>query len=206
MLHAGLTGSIAVGKSFVLHVFAELGCHTIDADMIAREVVRHGTPGLRAIVAAFGDAVLDASGNLDRDALGKIIFNDDAKRLRLNAILHPLIINRQRALQSEWEQTSPDGVSVVEAALIVETGGKQRFDKLIVVHCHPEVQLRRLMTRNAMSEAEARRRIAAQMQQREKMLHADFTIDSSSGFDETREQTMRVYNDLKSFVTVNGKW
>ncbi len=202
MLHAGLTGSIAVGKSFVLRVFAELGCYTADADMIAREVVRHGTPGLRAIVAAFEDAVLDEGGNLDRDALGKIIFNDEAKRLRLNRILHPLIINRQRALQSEWEQISPAGVSVVEAALIVETGGKQRFDKLVVVHCRPEIQLRRLMTRNATSEAEARRRIAAQMPQREKMLHADFTIDSSDGFDDTREQTMRVYNALKSLVMV----
>ncbi|MCP9493585.1 MAG: dephospho-CoA kinase [Pyrinomonadaceae bacterium MAG19_C2-C3] len=212
MIHAGLTGSIAVGKSFVLNVFAQLGCHTVDADVIAREVVRRGTTGLEAVVDEFGETVLDADGNLDRAALGAIVFNDEAKRLRLNAILHPRIINHQQALQREWEQAAPEGVSVVEAALIIEgiiasKGNVEskdaicnRFDKLIVVHCRPDVQLQRLMARNNMDEREAVRRISAQMPQAEKMLYADYLIDSSDGFDDTQRQTKSVYDELKTLA------
>lgn len=223
MIHAGLTGSIAVGKSFVLNVFAQLGCHTVDADMIAREVVRRDTPGLKAVVDEFGETVLDADGNLNRAVLGAIVFNDEAKRLRLNRILHPRIINHQKALQREWERISPEGISVVEAALIVEgiiegivaskgeaaveskDGVRHRFDKIIVVHCRPEVQLQRLMTRNNMVEAEAVRRIQAQMPQAEKMRYADFLIDSSDGFDDTQRQTKSVYGELKLLAMTNRR-
>ncbi len=217
MIHAGLTGSIAVGKSFVLNVFARLGCYTVDADMIAREVVRGGTPGLKAVAQEFGETVLDADGNLDRAALGAIVFNEEAKRLRLNAILHPRIISHQQALQSEWERVSPEGVSVVEAALIVEgivarkgeveskDAVRHRFDKLVVVHCRPDVQLRRLMTRNNIDEAEAVRRISAQMPQAEKMLYADYLIDSSDGFDEAQRQTESVYDELKMLTVANRR-
>lgn len=217
MIHAGLTGSIAVGKSFVLNVFAQLGCHTVDADVIAREVVRRGTQGLAAVAREFGETVLDADGNLDRAALGAIVFKDEAKRLRLNAILHPRIISHQQALQREWEQAAPEGVSVVEAALIIEgiIASKSeverrdaiyhRFDKLIVVHCRSDVQLQRLMTRNNIDEAEAVRRISAQMPQAEKMLYADYLIDSSDGFDEAQRQTKSVYDELKTLAMTSTR-
>src|SRR5712692_1749325 len=141
MLKVGLTGSIAVGKSFVLGVLAELGCHVLDADATAREVVAPGTPGLRALGDAFGADILTADGSIDRPKLGAVVFGDDAKRLRLNSILHPFIIAAQDDQMREWEKEDPQGIAVVDAALMIESGGYQRFDKLVVVHCRPEVQL-----------------------------------------------------------------
>ncbi|HEX8140208.1 MAG TPA: dephospho-CoA kinase [Pyrinomonadaceae bacterium] len=196
MLRVGLTGSIAVGKSFVSTVLAELGCHVLDADRTAREVVGPGTPGLRAVVDAFGEEVLLADGSLDRPRLGAIVFADEKKRLLLNSILHPYIIAAQDEQLREWERESPRGVAVVDAALMIESGGYRRFDKLVVVHCRPEVQLERLMARNALSREEAERRIRAQMPQEEKMLYADFLIDTSEGFEPTRRRVAEVYEEL----------
>ncbi len=200
MLRVGLTGSIAVGKSYVSRVLAELGCHVIDADQTARAVVAPGTEGLRKIVAAFGQDVLQADGTLDRAALGRIVFADEAQRTRLNALLHPLIM----AAQDEWLRAraaaDPRGVAVVDAALMIESGGYGRFDKLIVVHCRPDVQLERLMKREQITRAVAERRIAAQMPQAEKMRYADFLIDTSEGFDDTRAQTAAVYEKLRALA------
>jgi dephospho-CoA kinase len=196
MLRVGLTGSIAVGKSFVTSVFAELGCRVLDADHTAREVVVPGTAGLRAVVDAFGEEVLASDGTLDRGRLGSIVFADEEKRQRLNHLLHPFIIARQDEILREWEAENPDGIAVVDAALMIESGGYKRFDKLIVVHCRPEVQLERLMLRNQLSLAEAQRRIASQMPQEEKQKYADYLIDTSDGFEPTRVRTVEVYNEL----------
>lgn len=196
MLRVGLTGSIAVGKSFVVSVFAELGCHVLDADLTAREVVLPGTPGLQAIVQEFGAEVLIADGTLDRKQLGALVFADENRRLRLNHILHPFIIARQDEILREWEREDPNGIGIVDAALMIESGGYKRFDKLIVVHCRPEVQLERLMLRDGLAHDEAQRRIAAQMPQEEKQKFADYLIDTSDGFDLTKAQTVRVYEKL----------
>jgi dephospho-CoA kinase len=196
MLNVGLTGSIGVGKSFVLGVLAELGCRTIDADEIARDVVAPGTPGLNAVVKAFGNENLKADGTLDRAKLGAIVFADEAKRLKLNSILHPFIIARQDELIRLWEQETPDGIAVVDAALMIESGGYRRLDKLIVVHCRPEIQLQRLMSRENLTREEAEGRISAQMPQEEKKKYADFLIDTSAGFEDTRKQTEEVWREL----------
>jgi dephospho-CoA kinase len=196
MLRVGLTGSIGVGKSFVTSVFAELGCRVLDADRTAREVVAAGSPGLRAVAEAFGTEILQADGTLDRARLGAIVFADEAQRLLLNSILHPFIIAAQDEQLQEWEAEDAHGIAVVDAALMIESGGYKRFDKLIVVHCRPEIQLERLMVRNAISREEAARRIKAQMPQEEKMRYADFLIDSSAGFDDTRRRTREVYEEL----------
>ena len=200
MLRVGLTGSIGVGKSFVSSVLAELGCRVLDADQTAREVVAQGSPGLRAVVAAFGSEVLQPSGELDRARLGAIVFNDERQRLLLNSILHPFIIAAQDERLREWEAEGPGGIAVVDAALMIESGGYKRFDKLIVVHCRPEIQVERLMARNAISREEAERRIKAQMPQEEKMRYADFLIDSSHGFDDTRRRTAEVYAELRKLA------
>ena len=196
MLRVGLTGSIAVGKSFVASTFADLGCHVLDADHTAREVVLPGSAGLEAVVNAFGDEVLDADGTLNRQHLAALVFADDEKRQQLNHILHPFIIARQDEILGEWEKGDPDGIGIVDAALMIESGGYKRFDKLIVVHCRPEVQLERLMLRNGLSLAEAQRRVAAQMPQEEKQKFADYLIDTSDGFEPTRKRTVEVYNEL----------
>jgi dephospho-CoA kinase len=196
MLRVGLTGSIGVGKSFVASVLAELGSHVLDADQTAREVVAIGTPGLRAVIAAFGTDVLSPDGSLDRGRLGSLIFADEQKRELLNAILHPYIIARQDEIMRQWETEDPQGIAVIDAALMIESGGHKRFDKLVVVHCRPEVQLERLMTRNGLTLDEAKQRVKSQLSQEEKQTFADYLIDTSVGFDETRKRTMEVYEEL----------
>ena len=198
MLKVGLTGSIAVGKSFVLGVLAELGCHVLDADATAREVVAPGTPGMQAVVDAFGDDILNSDRTLDRAKLGAIVFADETKRLQLNSILHPFIISAQDEQMREWEREDQHGIAVVDAALMIESGGYGRFDKLVVVHCRPEVQLERLMARDSISREDAERKIAAQMSQEEKKSHADFLIDTSEGFDSTRQQAEKVFQKLSA--------
>ena len=196
MLRVGLTGSIGVGKSFVTSVFEELGAHVLDADQTAREVVQPGTPGLQAVTEAFGKEVLNPDGTLNRKQLAAVVFGDETQRQRLNHILHPFIIARQDEILNEWEAGDPHGVGIVDAALMIESGGYRRFDKLIVVHCRPEVQLERLMLRDKLTRDEAQRRIASQMPQEEKQKFGDYLIDTSDGFELTREQVKRVYANL----------
>ena len=197
MLRVGLTGSIAVGKSFVTSVFAELGCRVLDADQTAREVVMPGAAGLKAIVQEFGDEVLAPDGTLDRARMATIVFADEEKRQRLNFILHPFIIARQDEILREWEREDPNGIAIVDAALMIESGGYKRFDKLIVVHCRPEVQLERLMLRDGLSLAEAQQRIGSQMPQNEKQRYADFLIDTSDGFESSKQRTVEVFQKLR---------
>ena len=196
MLRVGLTGSIGVGKSFVSGVLADLGCRVLDADETAREVVEPGSPALRDIVARFGRDVLKSDGTLDRPTLGVLVFADSTKRAALNSILHPYIIAKQDERLREWEALDANAIAVVDAALMIESGGYKRFDKLIVVHCRPEVQLERLMARDNLSRADAEKRIAAQMSQEEKQKFADYLIDTSAGFEATRRNAAEVYAKL----------
>jgi dephospho-CoA kinase len=198
MLRVGLTGSIGVGKSFVSGVLAELGCRVLDADETAREVVAPGLPALRETVAAFGPGILRDDDSLDRSKLGALVFADAGKRAKLNSILHPYIIARQDERLREWEAMDPNGIAIVDAALMIESGGYKRFDKLIVVHCSADVQLQRVMARNNVSRAEAEKRIAAQMPQEEKKKFADYLIDTSDGFDVARKRAGEVYRELRA--------
>lgn len=197
MLKVGLTGSIAVGKSYVLDILRELGARTIDADAVAREVVEAGTAGLKAVVDGFGVEILKPDGSLNRAALGSIVFADGAKRQKLNSILHPFIIARQDEIMRQWETETPDAIAVVDAALMIESGGYKRFDKLIVVHCQTQLQLERLMKRDNISREEAERRITAQMPQEEKKRHANYLIDTSEGVESARQQTTAVWQELQ---------
>lgn len=201
MLHVGLTGSIAVGKSFVLEIFRELGCFVLDADKVARDVVEPGTQGLDRIVEEFGPDVLNPEGALDRKKLGSIVFSDEASRLRLNAIVHPLVFEVQDRWLRSCEEQHPNGLAIIDAALMIESGGYKRFDELIVVWCEPDLQLHRLMERDGLSQAESERRIAAQMPQEEKKKFADHLIDTSGDFEETRRLTEEVFRRMKEHQT-----
>ncbi len=201
MQKIGLTGSIAVGKSAVCDVFRELGCHVIDADQIAREVVKYGTSGLRKIVENFGESVLKENGELDRAKLGEVIFADESKRLLLNTIVHPLVFEAQNKWLEMREQDDPDGIAIIDAALMIESGGYKRFDKLIVVWCEASIQLHRLMSRDVLSEQDAQKRIASQMPQVEKKQYADFLIDTSNSLEDVRRQAIEVFGKLK----ISGK-
>ena len=200
MLKVGLTGSIAVGKSHVLSIFRELGCHAIDADQIAREVVTPDSEGLKLVVENFGREVLQPDGSLDRKKLGAIVFADEAKRRQLNSILHPLIIAAQDEQIRQIEQSDPKGIVIIDAALMIESGGYRRMDKLIVVYCEPEIQLERLMRRDGLSRETAEARIAAQMPQEEKKTFADFLIDTSGDHSQTRAQVEDVYRELRALA------
>ncbi|HEV7645842.1 MAG TPA: dephospho-CoA kinase [Pyrinomonadaceae bacterium] len=198
MLKVGLTGSIAVGKTFVCQVLAELGCHVLDADNVARDVVKPSTSGWVEIREAFGVEVFQENGELDRKKMGAIVFADEEKRQMLNSIVHPLVIEEQNKWLAEKEAEDPDGVAVIDAALMIESGGSKRFDKLVVVWCRPEVQVERLIKRNFLSREEAQRRIATQMPQEEKKKYADYLIDTSESFEPSREQTESLFKQLKS--------
>ncbi|MEO6049949.1 MAG: dephospho-CoA kinase [Pyrinomonadaceae bacterium] len=197
MLKVGLTGSIAVGKSYVCDVLRELGCHVLDADKTSRDVVEPGSEGLRQIVKEFGSSVLLPNGELDRKKLGAIVFADEEKRTSLNSLVHPLVIEAQNQWIKTYEENDPDGVAVIDAALMIESGGYKRFDKLIVVWCSPTIQLTRLMLRDDLTETDGQKRLNAQMPQEEKKRYADYLVDTSFGFDDTRKQTNEVFQMLK---------
>jgi dephospho-CoA kinase len=196
MLKVGLTGGIATGKSHVLSLLQGLGCETIDADKIAHQAIAVGEPAYHEIVREFGGQVLAPDGAIDRARLGAIVFNDPGQRERLNAIVHPRVYEAQQKWYAEIEAYKPDAIVVVDAALMIETGSYKRFDVLVVVHCDPEQQLQRLMTRNSLSREDALKRINAQMTSAEKLKYADYSIDTSGGYEDTRLQVERLLQIL----------
>ena len=198
MLKVGLTGGIATGKSFVLSVLGELGCEVLDADLTAREVVESGQPAFHEIVAHFGREILSPDGKLDRVKLGAIVFNNAEQREKLNSIVHPKVYEAQAHWLAKVEDQNPDAIAIIDAALLIETGSYRRFDKLIVVHCEPQAQLERLMARNHLSREEAMARIASQMPSAEKLKYADYSIDNTLGFEETRQQVNAIFTQLKT--------
>lgn len=193
----GLTGGIATGKSFCLRRFAELGAATIDADIIARDVVAPGTPGLAAVVRRFGAGVVDASGALDRAALGRVVFADDDARRDLERIVHPAVYDVVEGWFAAQAAGAPVDagrrIAMADIPLLYETGQAGRFDCVIVAACPPDLQVRRVMARDGLSDADARRRIAAQMPIDDKRARADYVIDTSGSFDDTRRHVDRVW-------------
>ncbi len=203
MLKVGLTGSIAVGKSYVCTFLRELGFFTLDADQTAREVVEPNTRGWQLIVDNFGQEALQSDNTLDRVKLSAIIFSDQSKRQLMNSIVHPLVFEAQNKWLAERESENPRNIAIIDAALMIESGGYRRFDKLIVVWCKPEIQLERLMARSNLSETEALKRINSQMPQEEKKRYADYLIDTSQGFDATKLQVVEIFEQLQ--LLTNGK-
>jgi len=169
----------------------------LDADQVARDVVGPGMPGLEQVVAEFGSEFLRPDGTLDRPKMAAEVFANEASRLKLNSIVHPLVFEAQNAWLAKIEADDPDGIAIVDAALMIESGGFRRFEQIIVVWCEPDIQLKRLIDRNRLPEAEAKKRIAAQMPQDEKKRYADHLIDTSNGFEDTRRQVREIYEKLK---------
>jgi dephospho-CoA kinase len=184
-----LTGGIASGKSTVAALLAERGALVVDADVLAREVVEPGTPGLAAVVARFGPAVLTPDGRLDRAALGRRVFADDeasrAARRDLEAVVHPAV--RARAAELEGA-ASPDQVVVHVIPLLVETGQASAFDLVVVVDVSEEVQRTRLLDRGGLTGAEADGRIAAQASRAERLAVADVVVDNDGDRDDLVRQ------------------
>lgn len=200
MIRVGLTGSIASGKSTVSSIFRHAGAQIIDADQIARDVVRKGLPAWRKIVAHFGPRVLMADGNLNRASLAEVVFNDPVQKRHLNAIVHPYVNRRIKELTRQYQKEQPDGVLVLDVPLLYEVGMEKDLNKVIVVYVPEVLQLQRLVKRDGLSEQAARTRIRAQMSMEEKKQRADIVIDNSGSLEATQDAALKVYRALVAEV------
>jgi len=196
MLHVGLTGNIASGKSSAAQFFSGLGAHVIDADRIAHALLQCGTPTYGRVIEAFGNGILGPAGEIDRRILGQLVFSDAGQRNLLNSLTHPAVESEIHRKIGEIERSAPCGIIIVDAALMIETGGYRMYHYLVVAACHPSVQVSRLMARDGLTESEARARMASQMPIEEKLKLADYTIDTSGTLPQTCEQVESIYRDL----------
>jgi dephospho-CoA kinase len=196
MLTAGLTGGIASGKSTVAAFFEEAGADLIDADRIAHEVVRRGLPAYRDIVAHFGRRVLLGDGEINRQLLATIIFNDPAERRSLEEIVHPMVRTETARRLEIIRRARPDAVVVVDVPLLFETGTGQEYDAVLVVYIPETLQLARLVARDGLTETAALARIRSQMPIERKKSLATYVIDNSGSIEDTRAQVLAIFHQL----------
>jgi dephospho-CoA kinase len=200
VLRVGLTGGIATGKTTVSQLFVQCGAHLIDADVLARKAVAPGQPALREIVASFGPGMLAANGTLNRDRVADIVFKDLRQRARLEAIIHPYVFAQEERRCQEIVAKDPHAVVIFDAALLIETGAYKNKDRVIVVTADEPTQLSRLMSRNNLTDAQARERIGAQMPLSEKIKVADYVIDGTLPIEQLAEEATRIYRLLKQLA------
>jgi len=196
MLHVGLTGNIASGKTNARRVFTELGAHPIDADEIAHDLLAPMGEVYQKVVENFGEGIVDEDGTINRKKLGSIVFGDCEKRQLLNSLVHPAVRAEVQRRITALESAYAAGVIIIDAALMVETGSYRNYDKLVVVYCEPALQLDRLLRRGGLTLEEAKARITSQMPVEEKLKVADYRVDTSGTFGQTREQIETIYRDL----------
>ncbi|HVZ20871.1 MAG TPA: dephospho-CoA kinase [Vicinamibacterales bacterium] len=195
MRRVALTGGIATGKSHVRAEFERLGVPTIDADRLARDAVAPGTVGFAAVVRRFGPEIVDPSGGIDRRKLGSIVFADPAARRDLEAIVHPEV----RRIMDDWFETLDPAAhpfAIADIPLLYETGREGDFDAVIVAACDPETQVRRVIARDQLTEADARQRLAAQLSIDEKVRRADYVIATEGTIDATNTRVGEVSREL----------
>ncbi|MGH9323057.1 MAG: dephospho-CoA kinase [Vicinamibacteria bacterium] len=195
MLKVGLTGGIACGKTVVRNGLEERGIPTLDADAVVHRLLGAGTDVGREIGETFGGRVIAPDKSVDREALGALVFADEEARRKLNRIVHPRVWREIERFFAE-RANAKDRVAVVDAALMIETGSFRRYDRVVVVHCRPEQQLERLMSRDGLSREDAERRIRAQMPIEEKRGFADFLVDTSGTIEETLARTDDLAREL----------
>ncbi len=196
MLKVGLTGGLASGKSFVGQALVELGCHLIEADRLGHEVLLPGGEAYDGVVREFGKGMLDPDGTINRKRLAGEVFGNPERLAVLNSLVHPPVFRREQALIDGFERVDPRGITVVEAAILIETGSYKRFDRMILVVCEEAGQLARACERG-MEREEALARIQRQMPVEEKRKFADYVIDNSGSREETLRQTRAVYEALR---------
>jgi dephospho-CoA kinase len=197
MLRIGLTGGLACGKSFVGEALASYGCYLIRADELGHEALARGGAAFEPAVAEFGCDILDPAGEIDRRRLAARVFGDAEALARLNRLVHPAVQRREEQLMAEFRAREPQGIAVVEAAILIENGRYKSFDRLILVTCSEEQQVARAIHRGGLDEAEVRARLSRQMPLAEKRKFADFVIDTSGAKQETLRQTRAVYETLR---------
>lgn len=192
---AGLTGGIGTGKSTVSAIFRRLGAYIIDADEIARNVVRKGTPPWKELTDLFGDEVLNPDGSIDRAKLGEIVFGDESKKKRLEDIIHPEVFKKIERLREEIKKEDKEAIIICDVPLLIESGYHRKVEKIILVYAGEKEQLSRLKDR--LSLEEALKRIKSQMPLDEKKRYADYIIDNTGPIEETEAQCSKIYEELK---------
>jgi dephospho-CoA kinase len=197
MLKVGLTGGIGCGKSFVGEALEKLGCLLIQADALGHAVLRRGGEAYADVVKEFGPEILNDRGEIERRQLAALVFGDAERLARLNALVHPAVFRKEAELIAEFAARDADGIAVVEAAILIETGSYKRFDRLILITCLPEQQVERALRREGAVESHIRARIGRQMPLDEKRKYADFVIDTSGDVPDTLRQTREVFDVLK---------
>ncbi|HDP24449.1 MAG TPA: dephospho-CoA kinase [Deltaproteobacteria bacterium] len=193
---AGLTGGIASGKSTVASMLRELGCHIIDADKIAFDVVQQGEPAWERIVAFFGTGVLLENGQINRAVLGDSIFQDEMKRNVLNSIVHPEVYRVMAEQIDECSRSAPDSVVILDIPLLIETGMHETLPEVILVYVPQEVQIARLMERDKLSYQDALIRIGSQMPIEQKKRFSTIILDNSGSLEQTRKRVKEIYAQL----------
>jgi dephospho-CoA kinase len=196
MLRVGLTGGLASGKSFVGRSLADLGCYLVRADELGHQVLEPGGEAYDAVVREFGTGILNPDGTMDRRRLGALVFHDPALLARLSAVVHPPVRARTRRLLEEYEAGHPDGIAVVEAAIMIETGSYRDYERLILAVCGKEQQIERAMARDGLTREQVLDRLSRQMPLDEKIQYADYVIDTSGARENTLAQTRAVYESL----------
>jgi len=197
MLKVGLTGGLASGKSFVGDALASYGCLVVQADELGHRALETGGEAHDAVIREFGAGIVGAAGEIDRKRLAKLVFDDPEKLARLNALVHPPVMRQEEEMAAEFAPRAPDGIFVVEAAILIETGSYQRFDRLILVICTVEQQVERAMRREGAVETVVRARLSRQMPVDDKRKFAHFVIDTSGTKENTLRQTHAVYAALR---------
>jgi len=198
MLVSALTGGIATGKSVVAHVLKDLGCYIHEADKEAHKLIAPNTPGWKKIVSRYGHKILDEDNNIDRRRLGKLVFSNKGELHFLNKLIHPQVLENLFKTIKKIQQKEKYKLFISEAAIVIESGFAKYFEKIIVVHCESEIQIRRLIKRNKITKQEALERINSQMPAQEQLKYADYIIDTSGTLQETLEQSERLYRNLLS--------
>ena len=195
ILRVGLTGGIASGKSTVLRILSELGCRVTDADSIVARLYLPGQPGHTALVAAYGDRILQPTGAVDKKQLAQIAFSSSEEAARLNALIHPLVLAEEARMMRDADNPERDTIYVVEATLLLESGGRSRYDRIIVVDVPPATQIERGVARG-MERADVESRLTHQMTREERLQHADYVIENSGDLRALRGETERVHAAL----------
>ena len=197
MLKVGLTGGLASGKSFVGECLVKLGCHLIQADQLGHEVLAPTGEAYAKVVEFFGTGILDSDGSVNRKKLAAEVFTNPERLAILNSLVHPPVQKRAQELADGYANTDPRAIVVLEAAILIETGSHQRFDRLILVVCSEEQQIERAMRRDHSNPEEAMARLERQMPLTQKRNYADYVIDNSGTREETARQTQAVYESLR---------
>jgi dephospho-CoA kinase len=197
MLKVGLTGGLASGKSFVGHALADLGCLLIQADQLGHQVIEPGQEAYQPVIDEFGTGILNPDSTIDRRALAAKVFSNPERLEKLNSLVHPPVRARSKALLDNFAAAHPGGIAVIEAAILIETGGFRSYDRLIVAVCTPEQQIERAMSRDHLTREDALARMSRQMPLEEKVKFADYVIDTSGTKEHTLIRTRAVYETLR---------